>query len=159
MKSIPLKYGVVIILKNSLFVDTGLFLLKDSLLKTIAMMINSLVHLLEIWVTKVLFWLRKETKISIDTLKLNYLLELMETGRLNLSYLHTHSSTMVLVSLMVTVIALFVPLMLANNNVLTLFLSKLLIILIVVDMIALKMVPGLLIDIPEYIEIYLLLRL
>jgi hypothetical protein len=49
------------------------------------------VHLQEIWEIKVQYTLKKEILTSIETLKNNFLKELMEIGKLKLYFLHIHS--------------------------------------------------------------------
>lgn len=154
-----LRFGVVIIPRNSLSADIGLFPLKDLLFKMTAMMINSLVPHLEIWEIRVQFWLKKEMKVDTEVSKSNYSLELMVTGRLSSFSLLTPSLMMDMVSLMVIVTAIYAQLMLANNNANTLFLNKSLMMLTVVVMTASKTVAGLQTDTPESTEIYLLSRL
>jgi len=72
-------------------VDLGKYLQKDSSLKMIVTMTKIQVHLQEIWEIKVQYTLKKEILTSIETLKNNFLKELMEIGKLKLYFLHIHS--------------------------------------------------------------------
>lgn len=71
--------------------DLGKYLQKDSSLKMIVTMTKIQVHLQEIWEIKVQYTLKKEILTSIETLKNNFLKELMEIGKLKLYFLHIHS--------------------------------------------------------------------
>jgi hypothetical protein len=90
------RFGKVHIQKNSLNADHGRFHQRDSLHKMIVTTIKIQVHHPEIWVTKDLFTLKREMLTSIETLKFNFSIELMETGKLRHYCHHIHLWTMAL---------------------------------------------------------------
>ena len=151
---IRLRSGNLTILKNSHFAD-GLFLPKDMLFNWIAMMINFQVHLLEIWVIQVQFWLKKKMLIVIVISKFRCLLELMVIGKSNL-YFHLIPSWKVselMASLMAVPIAPNVSQMTVEQNVPKICLTAKLIKMMLVGIHALKTEVGNKEFIQEFIEI------
>jgi len=85
------RFGKVLIQKNSQSVDPGRFLLRDLLLKMTATMIKIQVHHPEIWEIRDPFSLRIRTSICTETSKSNFSRELTATGKLRPSSLPTLS--------------------------------------------------------------------